>query len=413
MVLMGRVRPLVAVAAICASSVLGVKARAQSAQAQSSALHEAPNEYQALGVRSGNLILYPELLFGIEHDSNIFAEPSNEKGDEIFHLIPQVRGQVDEGLWKFRFLGEADIKRYAKHQSENSVGAIAQGEATFSPHDNETIHALAGWRRLVEDRGDPEANPGIGVGPRIANMFEGQLDYHRARGVWLIDASASATKFDYVAADDVFRNHLALSGQLTAGRQVGGLTFATVTAFVQKRTFDRKLDLSGFDRDATTYGARAGIQITPGGIFEGGASIGVFRFNPVDVTIDPYTGISASANLIYRPTERTALLLDAFRGNVATFRTGAQSRTDTRVGVTLQQEVHHDIFAHLSGYVRDTVFRGSGISEKTYVAELGTEYLLNRHFTIGAVGRYGKRTSDDPFQEFERTRLMGYVRFQY
>jgi hypothetical protein len=139
----------------------------------------------------------------------------------------------------------------------------------------------------------------------------------------------------------------------------------------------------------------------------------VFRFDPADATIDPYTGLSASANLIYRPTERTAVLLDAFRGNVATYRTGAQSRTDSRVGITVQQELHHDLFAHLTGYVRDTKFRGSGISETTYVAELGAEYLLNRHFTIGAVGRYSKRTSDDPFEKFERTRLMGYVRFQY
>lgn len=410
---MSRARSLGSVAAILSSACVTSPALAQSVEVQASSLRPPPAEYQTTAIRAGDLLLYPELFGGIQYDDNIYAEPTNEKQDAVLHLVPQIRGQLDHGSWKFRALGEAYLRRYKDHPSENSTGATAQGEVTLSPRENETFHALAGWQRLVEDRGDPEANPGIGHGPRLSNIFQGKLDYHRARGVWLIDGSASASKFDYLAAEDVYRNHLALSGQLTAGHQLGGLTLATVTAFVQKRSFDRKLDLSGQDRDANTYGARAGVQIAPGGLLEGGASIGVFRFDPVDREIGAYTGLSVSANLVYRPTERTAVLVDAFRGNVATYRAGAQSRTDTRLGLTIQQEVHHDVLAHLTGYLRDTKFRGSGISETTYLIEADVEYLIDRHCSVGAVGRFGKRTSDDPFEEFSRTRLMAYLRLRY
>jgi hypothetical protein len=410
---MRRARSLASAAAILSSAWLASPAHAQSVQTQSSALHPPPSEYEPIGIRSGNLILYPDLFAGVAYDDNIYAEPTNTKSDEIFELVPQVRAQAGQGAWNFRALGLADIRRYAKHHSENSVGAIVQGEATFTPRDNESFHVLAGWQRRVEDRGDPEANPGIGVGPRIASVFNGQIDYHRARGQWLVDAVANVTRSNYLAAEDLYRDHTSVGGQLTAGRLVGGLTFATVTAFVEHRSFDRKIDLSGFDRDATTYGARAGIQISPGGLLEGSASIGVFHFDPVDKQIDPYTGLSISADLIYRPTERTSVLLDAFRGNVATYRTGAKSRTDTRFGVTIQQEIHHDLFAHLTGYVRDSKYRGGGLTETTYLAEGGIEYLVNRNVVIGALDRYGKRTSNDPLHEFERNRAMAYVRLRF
>jgi hypothetical protein len=410
MVLIGRARWLGSIAAIVSSAWTASAAEAQSTGSQASALHPPPAEYQPVGIRAGNLILYPDIFVGLEHDNNIYAEPADRKSDEILHLIPELRAQLDHDSWKFRLLGEAYLRRYARHQSENSTAAIAEAEATFSPRDNESVHALAGWRRLVEDRGDPEANPGIGHGPRISNLFESQLAYRRERGAWLIDADASASKFDYLAAEDVFRDHLSVAAQLAAGHRIGGLTFATVTGFVEHRSFDRKIDLSGLDRDATTYGARAGFQITPGGLFEGGASLGLFHFDPADKQIDSYNGLSASANVTYRPTERTALLLDAFRGNVATYRTGAQSRTDTRFGLTVQQELHHDVTGHITGYMRDTKFRGSGVHETTYVLEAGAEYLISRHLTVGAVGKYSNRSSDDPFEEFSRTRLMAYVR---
>src|SRR3546814_7841793 len=72
------------------------------------------------------------------------------------------------------------------------------------------------------------------------------------------------------------------------------------------------------------------------------SNVGVFRFDPKDRTLKPYTGLQFAAAMSYAIRPRTAITLDAFRGDVATVRTGALARTDTRIGIGVQQEVRQD-----------------------------------------------------------------------
>src|SRR3546814_8261422 len=80
-----------------------------------------------------------------------------------------------------------------------------------------------------------------------------------------------------------------------------------------------------------------------GGKLRGELNVGVFRFDPKDRTLKPYTGLQFAAAMSYAIRPRTAITLDAFRGDVATVRTGALARTDTRIGIGVQQEVRHNL----------------------------------------------------------------------
>lgn len=406
-----RPRLLAASAAGLAATLLPASAHAQSAVDETGLLNPLVREYRPIGVRVGEAILYPSLDVGLQHDSNIYAEPENEKDDRIFYVVPRVAAELDRGALKFRGLGQLHARRFLDYGSENSTAGILEGDVRFSPREGQTFRGALGYRRVVEDRGDPEANDNAPDRPRRINMYRGELGYRRESGVWLLGLNGVATKFDHLASRDVFRDHLSLSAQASAGRQVGGLSFATVTAFVNRRNFDREFDLLGFQRDATTFGARAGLQINPGGIFEGGASLGLFRFNADDARTDDYMGVSAAADLIYRPTQRTAILLDAFRGNVATYRAGAVARTDTRLRVSVQQEIRHNFFARGAAFAHQAKFRGSGLKENTLGVDGELEYLLTRYLSVAPRVRYSTREADRRIDEFDRFRASLELRF--
>lgn len=397
--------------ATAAAGLLATPAGAQSAVDEIGLLNPLVREYQPIGVRVGAVTIYPDLDVGIQHDSNIYAEPENEKDDRILYVIPRLTAELRQGNWQFRGLGQLHARRYFKFDSENSTAGILEGDARYSPSQGQTFRGALSYRRVVEDRGDPEADPSVIEQPRRIDVYRGELGYRREAGVWLFGVNGIATKNEHVADRDVFRDYLSLAAQANVGRRIGGLSFGTITAFVNRRKFDEEFDLFGFQRDATTFGARAGIQISPGGIFEGGASLGVFRFNADDARTDDYTGISAAADLVYRPTQRTALLFDVFSGNVATFRGGGVSRTDTRVRLLVQQEVRHNFFLRGGVFSNQSKFRGSGVKERTNGISGEAEYLLTRYMSVAGGARFSTRNSDREVDEFDRFRANAELRF--
>ena len=401
-------------ATLCAGTLGGfaaAPAAAQSAVDDVGLLNPLVREYRPVGVHVGAITVYPSLDAGIQHDTNIYAEADNEKDDQILYLVPRFTADSGEGIWRFRGLGQLNVRRFLQYESENSTAGVLEGDVRFNPTVGQAFRAAASFRRVIEDRGDPEANDNVSNGPRRINVYRGDLGYRRETGVWAFGINGIAQKSDNLASRDVYRDLTSLAGQASIGRRVGGLTYATVTTFLNRRIFDKKFDPSGLQRDATTFGIRGGVQINSGGIFEGGASVGVFRFNGDDPSVKDYTGLSIASDLIYRPSERTAFLLDAFRGDVASFRGGAVSRTDTTLRLALQQEIRHNFFGRGGVFVRQSKFRGLGNKETTYGVSGELEYLLTRYISVAGGGRYSTRNADIKDDEFDRFRGNIELRF--
>lgn len=404
--------PALAVIAVSIAALSSAPAAAQSSGDENIRPFALAPEYKPLGISLGKASLYPEFNLLLQHDSNIFALPEDEKSDRIWWLFPQLRAELDQGAWQFRGLAQAQVRRFHKYESQNSTSGIVEGNAQWSPRAGEVFRGGAGWHRVVEDRGDPEQNDRPDEGPRRANVYLATLGYRRERGTWLVNLASQVNRIDYLADFDSDRNHTSWAGQASLGRQVGGLTFATITTFVTRRNFEH-LDPSGINRDSTTYGVRGGVAMNPGGVLQGETSIGVFHFDPSDSAIDAYTGLSLAGNVTYSPSQRTIIYLESFRGNVVTYRAGAVARTDTRFQLTVQQEIRHNLYGQASAFMRNTQYKGNRESLRTIGTEGELEYLINRHVGITLNGFYAKRTSDDPFEEFTRFRALAGVRLHY
>ena len=366
-----------------------------------------------VGIQAGSILLLPSGEAGVTYDSNIYAAPSNRVDDLIAIVTPRMEARLDRDDLSLSLLGEATLRRFFKRSSENSTAALVDLKSSFKTGESDRFSTDIGWRRAIEDRGDPEARDNMTLGPR-------RIDILNVDGGWQHDArlmhlavSANTSRIDYVSPLDSDRDLVIYGGQASVARDVSATVSAVITAFATRRNFRLARDFANIDRDATTYGARAGLRLADTGLIRGDASVGVFRFNPDDPTLPSRTGLSIEASVAYLPTRRVAFTLDAFRGDVATVRNGAQARTDTRVRVGVQAEARANLRLQASVFYRNSDFIGSGVSERTVGATAEAEYRLNRFLSVAATAIYAHRTSDDPTAPFERARFGIELRAQY
>lgn len=386
---------------------------AQQIDRPNSVLDLPGDEYQPLGVRAGNFLITPAVDARLEYDDNIYAESTNTDDDVKAVITPQLTATLDRETYRISARAQATYRQFVDQKSENSEAAIVDAQLSWRPSATDSLTGSAGWQRVVEDRGDPEARNFQGSGPRLSDLYRADLGYARNAGRIGIDVRGAISRIEHVSALDTERDHNAYIGNVRLGYRVSGLISVIGQGFVNRRDFRLATDNSGVNRDATTYGARGGVAIDPGGVLRGDASVGIFRLNPGDPTLKSRSGFSAEASLTYQPMQRLAVIFNAFQGDVATVRAGAQARTDRRIQLGIQQEVRHNLrWLGGVGY-RRTNFIGSSVKERTLVGFGEIEYLMSRNLAIAATARYADRTSSTQGEGFERFRGGLEIRLKY
>nr|WP_237219782.1 outer membrane beta-barrel protein [Sphingomonas arenae] len=395
-----------------AAALAAVPAEAQELD-RAAPLIEAPQEFAPTPIRIGAGTLGLGLDARGEYIDNLYSLPDNEIDDFRFTLVPRATFVIDQQRLRLATRAQATVRRHADNQTENSVAALADLDGAWRLSQADTFSFGLRANRAVEDRGEPESLTDPAVSPRKYNLFSGNLGYRRQAGRTLLSARLGMQRTDAVRKSDRERDSRQWSAQARFGVRASGTATVFVDGFVTTRDFDLRQDVSGVNRDSRTIGARGGFIIDPGGLIRGEAAIGLFRFNPDDPTLNSRTGVSASASLIYQPRERTAFTLDAFHGDVATVRTGAQSRTDTRVAFGIQQEARHNLRLQAGVIYRRTRFIGNGQRERTFGGIAEVEYLLNRRMAVALQGRLANRDGTDPADDSHRRSIGLELRFQY
>ncbi|MEN7538014.1 outer membrane beta-barrel protein [Aurantiacibacter flavus] len=371
-------------------------------------------EYEVEPVTVGPFQVSPSVMARTMYDTNVLADPDGAELEDVEFLVrPELVARVgDQGL-RLRIEGYGEFSRYADLTNENSDTYGVSGDVVSNPDENNQLHVRAGYARLKENRGDPEARNLVGLGPRLYDSIFANLDYRRTGGRTLFSVETSYSKIDATSPIDDDRDFTTYVGRATAGYRVSGPIFATVTGYVNVRDFRIGATPTGPDRDATTYGAQAGVDFIDSERLRGRARLGFFRFDPSDPTLDGRTGFSANVLVSYLPTRRTAIIVDVFNGDVATSRRGAQSRTDSRVTVTGQVEMRHNLYGRASLRYMRNKYIGSGIEERSIGGNLALEFLAGKGLSFIAEVQASDRQSDDPTQEFDRFRTSLSARLRF
>lgn len=389
--------------------VIGTNARAQNTVAPALNTNNDP-EYAERGVTVGSVKIIPSFDFSAEYTDNVYASAKDEKSDAIFSVRPQIAASYARPDLQISSRAQFTATRFAELSAENSNAFAVDTAASFRPQSGLQASADIGFRRLIEDRGDVERRIDRVAGPREIDVFSTGAGLRRERGRILFDLRGSFQKYDARAVEDSDRDFSTYGMVGKAGLRVAGATYFTITGFVSWRDFRLPGRDGSLNRDAKTFGARAGLDFSSDAFLDGHLAVGVFRFDANSQLIQDNTGLSVDAALTYRPRRRTAIVFNAFNGDVATFRLGATSRTDTSLGVTVQQEARHNLFGSAGFAWRNTKYRNNNNRQRTWETQGKVEYLLGPGVSSIATVSYSKRTSNNPLEPFERFRTSLSVR---
>ncbi|MDJ0978689.1 MAG: outer membrane beta-barrel protein [Erythrobacter sp.] len=371
-------------------------------------------EYEPDPLTVGPFRLSPQIVATTVYDDNVIANPDGAEIEDVEFIVrPEMVARLGDRNIGFTLEGYGEFSRFADFTSEDSDTYGVSGDFSYSPSVSSRLNVGAGYARIKEDRGDPEARDIAGPGPRLVDSTFANVSYRRAGGRLLVALEAGYDNLDAISPIDDDRDFETFAGRATAGYRVSGPVYATVTGFVNYRDFRLEGTLVNPDRDATTYGGQVGLSFVESERLTGRARLGLFRFEPNDPTLDARTGFSADVSLTYLPTRRTALIFEAFNGDVATFRQGAIARTDTRVSLTGQFEVRHNLYARAGGRWIRNRFVGSGIDERILRSNAALEFLAGRGLSFVAEVQVSDRTSDDPTQVFDRFQASLGARFRF
>ncbi len=371
-------------------------------------------EYKIDPLSAGPINLQPRVIVTANYDDNVIASPDGAEVEDLEFIVrPELEASIGDTNMRFTLAGFGEFSRFSDFTTEDSDIYGVSGDFSYSPSLGDRLNMNAGYARLKENRGDPEARDLAIVGPRLVDDTFANISYRREGGRLLLGVEAAFSDLDAVSPLDDDRDFKTYSGRATVGYRVSGPIYATLTGFASVRDFRLEGTPILPDRDATTYGGQIGLSFIDSERLRGRARVGAFRFDPNDPGIEARTGFSVDASIAYLPTRRSALILEAFRGDVATFRRGAQARTDTRLALTGQFELRHNLYARTGLRWIQSRFIGSGIEEKIYGSNLGLEYLASRNVSLIAEANASERVSDDRTQEFDRLRASLSVRIRF
>jgi hypothetical protein len=234
----------------------------------------------------------------VEYESNIFQAPSHAQDDVIFKTIPGfvldlplVRHRIDLGF-------RAEILRYLDLESQDTEHYFVLG--------NLLLDFPGGLKfRLKEDFARTSDPPGTELVGRIkstTNVLSPSVEYGFARRYAVgLDYAWTTVKFDDIV-QQLDRDEHAVG--LTGFYRIQPKTDLLLNFTYGTKDFDQA-DNRDVKRYITAVGVRGDITSRLSSTFR----IGYEVRDPDRGRIGSYSGVVASGDLVYRPTERTRLAL--------------------------------------------------------------------------------------------------------
>lgn len=377
--------------------------------------------YEPRTIRTGGFIIMPMLQTGLRFDNNILASDALRKSDLIFQVEPSVEVRRRGAASNLYARTYAILQRFAENPRENTNQFGGEINYRQFTSQRDSISGTASFNRAFERRGDPEAIFALQANRRVAliNNIAAELQYaHQGSRIGLV-ATVGANKIDYIASQDNDRDMFNYRASLRGSLNLTPRLALFVQPYANYREARVKTDRFGnvIDRSNKTYGALTGVAVELADRLTGELGVGVFHANPKDLKLDSFTGLAASGQLTWRPRTRTAISANLFRGDVATIRSGAIGRIDTRFNVGIDQEARHNLILRASVGLRNIAYRGDFDGKQNYYdADASARYLLNRHAWVEIAGSHTQRTTSEVTtrnEEFRKWQAFLRVGFTY
>ena len=395
----------------------GIAAFPASAQDQQRSLSpvDLPRPgYEPRPILLGKTAVRIEIEMSALYDTNVYATSTRPRNDVIGVVRPRV--EVDRNSANTRLHGEAyaQIREHASVGRESAASFGVAGSAELVTGPRQTLSIASRYDRAIESRSDPETRRNFNEGPRRIDVLGGDVSYS-FRGAQIgLNLNGGYQQFFYLDPRERDRSLRIYRGSATVAWRPSAPFSIFLEGFATRRDFVTGFDIAGINRDATTLGLLAGVGRDVSSTLRGRVGVGVFRFDPDDPVLSGFTGFAANGQLTWSPRPRTAMTLRVSRGDVATVRSGATNRTDTLVGLRIDQEARHNLLLNAEVSWLDTQYRGIvPRSQRTVQLRGEARYLVNRVLSPFLAVGFARRDADVRTDRFTRATVELGVRIRY
>lgn len=369
--------------------------------------------YEPRTIRTNGFVIMPMIETGIRFDNNILASDLNKRSDTIFLIEPSIEARRETGDSNLRTRAYASLSRYGKNSRENTseFGAYLQYRKDVS--QKQSVFTKLAYDRTFERRGDPEANFASARRPALIDMTSAELEYgHNGPRVGIV-ATLGVTKLNYLSVEDADRDMVTYRAAVKGSLHLSQRIVVFIQPFANRRVPRLNRDRFGVNRTTTTYGATTGVALQVADRLTGEVGVGLFHADPKDLNLRPFDGLAANGRVTWRPRTRTAVIFNLFRGDVATIRSGALGRIDSRFDLNIDQEARHNLILRGSLGVRNIHYRGGFDQDQRYFdVGVSARYLANRHMWIEPAANHSRRNSANASEDFHKWRValkMGFI----
>jgi hypothetical protein len=368
--------------------------------------------YGALGLRIGTFILKPSLDQGLTYTSNADLEP-----DGATALLSETM---------LRLNATSD---WSRHSLElNAFGTLRRSLSGAETHDREggldgrlnldigpDLRGFAALAYAVqpESASSPVELPANVISQPLRHAFSGSLGLSKDVGKLRFGLSGALERLVYADAElegggelsQRDRNTTLLTVALRGGYEISPALTPFVETELGRRIFDEAIDGSGYARSATRYGARAGLAFTRSEKLTGEISAGWIHEDSDDERLEAISGPAVNASLVWSPRRGTEIGLAGSTVVETTTAAGESGSLLYAASLTVDRDIRANLTLNALAAFSWRDYVGSSDADRTWVAEAGLTYWMNRYAGVTGRLRHEALSSTLPDRDADATSI--------
>lgn len=369
-------------------------------------------EFDPIGYRFGQFMLYPRISAGLLANSNVYATATNPKSDFVARFSPGLNIQYGKLPTSFSAgtpgfsadldLG-ADLYRYREFSSENRTDAHGRLKTHWDIANDLKVDTTAEIARKHEERGEA-SSPRNAAEPVPYLDIRGDTTVTKTFGRFGVAVNGAVRRMSYEDVD-------AVDGSVLDQSSRSGTIVSTFVRpyyefspgyqfFLRAAANSRGYAGEGvLNRDSDGYNMTAGLVFTMTPLISGSIEAGYLSQSYDNPAIAPVSGASFKAEALWLATPLLTVRAGAERRVAETVSPDFDSRLDTDFLVRADYELLRNLTLFAGATYSHQKFEGlQSRTDDVTKLSLGGRYLLNRTWSLD--GRYDFIQRDSNLEAF-------------
>ncbi|GGB95300.1 hypothetical protein GCM10011494_12200 [Novosphingobium endophyticum] len=345
-------------------------------------------EYAAVPIQAGSLQIMPQVLVGLEADSNVYAVDDGRTSDAILTFRPRISVSRPSPVFSWSVAGEYAGARYFDLTEENRDDYAFRGGVQYQIGSNTVFIARALQARNSEQRSSPDSVAGI-VRPNRFHVTEAYGDLSHTFNRVSIRGTVDFERVNYIdnfngageIIDQDFRDRSTVTGNLILEYTVSPSFALFAAGSANKRDYRTRTDLVPA-RDSKGYELALGSSFEISRLMHGTIRVGYMRQNYEDPLFNDRRSLLVRGEVAYYLTPLVTLTAKVDRRTAETGVREAAGYVRTNASLRADYELKRNLLLHLEAGNEHRSFVSLDRKDNRFSASFGSTWLLSPRWSV-------------------------------